>query len=145
MHKRPIWWSPLLSILTGPLLIWSKKEMNKVDQHEMKSIEFERTERLGESHFGPVFFESWSCVICSTLLYLATSSWKSLLYDEWQVVCGVVWARKPGDVTVWTVERLRDERWHKFWIILLQEWTDINLAWNKSEYDGIGDIRIPPR
>jgi len=25
------------------------------------------------------------------------------------------------------------------------EWTDINLAWNKSEYEGIVDIRIPPR
>ena len=30
-------------------------------------------------------------------------------------------------------------------MFMFQEWTDINLAWNKSEYDGIVDIRIPPR
>ena len=26
-----------------------------------------------------------------------------------------------------------------------QEWDDINLAWNKSEYDDIVDIRLPPK
>ena len=33
----------------------------------------------------------------------------------------------------------------KILFIFRQEWTDINLAWNKTEYDGITDIRIPPR
>jgi hypothetical protein len=28
---------------------------------------------------------------------------------------------------------------------LFQEWVDINLAWNKSEYDDIVDIRLPPK
>ena len=27
----------------------------------------------------------------------------------------------------------------------LQEWQDINLKWNKSDYGQIGDIRIPPK
>ena len=26
-----------------------------------------------------------------------------------------------------------------------QEWTDINLIWNKSEYGDVADIRIPPK
>ena len=26
-----------------------------------------------------------------------------------------------------------------------QEWQDINLKWNKSDYGQIGDIRIPPK
>ena len=30
-------------------------------------------------------------------------------------------------------------------IKLFQEWDDINLAWNKSEYDDIVDIRLPPK
>ena len=25
-----------------------------------------------------------------------------------------------------------------------QEWTDINMKWNKSEYGNVEDIRIPP-
>ena len=28
---------------------------------------------------------------------------------------------------------------------IVQEWSDINLAWNKSEYEDIKDIRIPPK
>ena len=28
---------------------------------------------------------------------------------------------------------------------ILQEWSDINLAWNSSEYEDIKDIRIPPK
>ena len=27
----------------------------------------------------------------------------------------------------------------------IQEWQDINLKWNKSDYGQIGDIRIPPK
>ena len=26
-----------------------------------------------------------------------------------------------------------------------QDWTDINLVWNRSEYGEITDIRIPPK
>ena len=28
--------------------------------------------------------------------------------------------------------------------IVSQEWTDVNLKWNKSEYGNVEDIRIPP-
>ena len=27
---------------------------------------------------------------------------------------------------------------------LLQEWTDVNLKWNESEYGMVKDIRMPP-
>ena len=26
----------------------------------------------------------------------------------------------------------------------LQEWMDVNLAWNESEYGNVQDVRIPP-
>ena len=29
-------------------------------------------------------------------------------------------------------------------ILCVQEWTDVNLKWNKSEYGDVEDIRIPP-
>ena len=29
--------------------------------------------------------------------------------------------------------------------MLPQEWQDVNLRWNKSDYGDIGDIRIPPK
>ena len=28
---------------------------------------------------------------------------------------------------------------------LSQDWNDVNLKWNKSDYGDIGDIRIPPK
>ena len=29
-------------------------------------------------------------------------------------------------------------------VLCVQEWTDVNLKWNKSEYGDVEDIRIPP-
>ena len=29
--------------------------------------------------------------------------------------------------------------------VSVQDWQDINLKWNKSDYGEIGDIRIPPK
>lgn len=29
-------------------------------------------------------------------------------------------------------------------LFLAQEWSDINMKWNKSEYGNIEDIRMPP-
>ena len=29
-------------------------------------------------------------------------------------------------------------------MISLQEWEDVNLAWNTSEYGNVEDVRIPP-
>ena len=44
---------------------------------------------------------------------------------------------------------INEEKNHEFKSIHLdewfQEWDDINLAWNKSEYDDIVDIRLPPK
>ena len=39
-------------------------------------------------------------------------------------------------------EKLEDNA-NKF-IAVLQEWSDVNMQWNKSEYGDVGDIRIPP-
>ena len=29
-------------------------------------------------------------------------------------------------------------------MVILQEWQDVNMQWNKSEYGDVGDIRVPP-
>ena len=29
-------------------------------------------------------------------------------------------------------------------MLSLQEWMDVNLAWNESEYGNVQDVRIPP-
>ena len=38
---------------------------------------------------------------------------------------------------IWFAENLQNT-------VVLQEWRDVNMQWNKSEYGDVGDIRIPP-